>query len=237
MIPFGTKSVTLSMLIDLLTSTCRSTQVKIYTGWSHQLTSDLKRCLLFRKCLRWSSLKAVSVPTSVKEGLRGSTTTSDLVNETRFYRWEENGRKNVWSDMGRGYQWAPVIKPYLSTFGKLKSGHLRSDRCDLDHSDREAIIARAKKFWKSRLSNTHFFNVLVNGSTHLLQEKIGLKCTQFLSLRGKLQENEQLECPILYRYFCLDNCLPRTGTWKKAKRHRRNLNSDWRKKRTGKKRV
>ena len=29
MIPFGTKSVTLSMLIDLLTSTCRSTQVKI----------------------------------------------------------------------------------------------------------------------------------------------------------------------------------------------------------------
>ena len=30
---------------------------------SHQLTSDLKRCLLFRKCLRWSSRKAVSVPT------------------------------------------------------------------------------------------------------------------------------------------------------------------------------
>ena len=58
-------------------STCRSTQVKIYTGWSHQLTSDLKRCLLFRKCLRWSSLKAVSVPcTSVKGGLRGSTATS-----------------------------------------------------------------------------------------------------------------------------------------------------------------
>ena len=36
---------------------------------SHQLTSDLKRCLLFRKCLRWSSRKAVSVPTSVKGGL------------------------------------------------------------------------------------------------------------------------------------------------------------------------
>ena len=46
---------------------------------SHQLTSDLKRCLLFRKCLRWSSLKAVSVPTSVIGGLRGSTATSDLV--------------------------------------------------------------------------------------------------------------------------------------------------------------
>ena len=47
--------------------------------WSHQLTSDLKRCLLFRKCLRGSSLKAVSVPTSVKGGLRGSTATSDIV--------------------------------------------------------------------------------------------------------------------------------------------------------------
>ena len=32
MIPFGSKSVTLSMLIDLLTGRCRSTQVKIYTG-------------------------------------------------------------------------------------------------------------------------------------------------------------------------------------------------------------
>ena len=32
MIPFRSKSVTLSMLIDLLTSRCRSTQVKLYTG-------------------------------------------------------------------------------------------------------------------------------------------------------------------------------------------------------------
>ena len=40
--------------------------------WSRQLTSDLKRCLLFWKCLRWSSLKVVSVPTSVIGGLRGS---------------------------------------------------------------------------------------------------------------------------------------------------------------------
>ena len=36
---------------------------------SHQLTSDLKGCLLFRKCLRWSSRKAVSVTTSVIGGL------------------------------------------------------------------------------------------------------------------------------------------------------------------------
>ena len=59
------------MLIDLLTSTMswRSTQVKLR---SHQLTSDLKRCLLFRKCLRWSSRKAVSVPTSVSRRPGGS---------------------------------------------------------------------------------------------------------------------------------------------------------------------
>ena len=61
MIPFGTKSVKLSMLIDLHVDRRR---------WrSHQLTSDLKRCLLFRKCLPWSSRKAVSVPTSVIGGL------------------------------------------------------------------------------------------------------------------------------------------------------------------------
>ena len=45
---------------------------------SNQLTSDLKRCLLFQKCLRWSSRKAVSVPTSVIGGF-GATGTSDLV--------------------------------------------------------------------------------------------------------------------------------------------------------------
>ena len=79
MIPFGTKSVMLSMLIDLLTivhvARCR---------WrSHQLTSDLKRCLLFRKCLRWSSRKAVSsfgaFVRVCQRGPGGFTATSDLV--------------------------------------------------------------------------------------------------------------------------------------------------------------
>ena len=32
--------------------------------------------------MRWSSLKAVWVPTSVKGGLRGSTATSDLVHRS-----------------------------------------------------------------------------------------------------------------------------------------------------------
>ena len=62
---FWDKSVTLSMLIDLLTSL----HVDQRRWRSHQLTSDLKGCLLFLKCLRWSSRKAVSVPTSVIGGL------------------------------------------------------------------------------------------------------------------------------------------------------------------------
>ena len=59
MIPFRTKSVTLSVLIDLIYSLVQC-HVDRRRWRSHQLTSDLKRCLLFRKCLRWSSRKAVS---------------------------------------------------------------------------------------------------------------------------------------------------------------------------------
>ena len=52
-------------------------------GHSSPLTSDLKRCLRFWKCLRWSCLTAFSVPTFVTGGLRGSTATSALVVVTR----------------------------------------------------------------------------------------------------------------------------------------------------------
>ena len=75
---FWDKSVTLSMLIDLLTIV----HVDQRRWRSHQLTSDLKGCLLFLKCLRWSSRKAVSVPTSVIGGLGAPLyiiATSDLV--------------------------------------------------------------------------------------------------------------------------------------------------------------
>ena len=60
---FWDKSMTLSMLIDLLTSTCRSTQVNI-------ASTDLWP----QGMLRWSSRKAVliSVPTSVIGGLGAS---------------------------------------------------------------------------------------------------------------------------------------------------------------------
>ena len=67
MIHFRTKSVTLSMLIDLLIIV----HVDRRRWRAHQLTYDLKRCLLFRKCLRFfeSEIKAVFVPTSVIGGL------------------------------------------------------------------------------------------------------------------------------------------------------------------------
>ena len=86
---------------------------------------------------------------------------------------------------------------------------------------------------------SEFFNVLVSDSTHLLQEKIGLKMYTVSCAQRKIT-GEWTTCRVnalLYRFFCLDNCLARTGTWKMAKRHRRNLNSDWRTKRTSKKRV
>ena len=74
MVTFGSKSVSLSMQITVDGRRWGSTLV-----WPHQLTSDLKRCLLVCKCLCWSSLKAISVPTSVIGGLRGFTATSALV--------------------------------------------------------------------------------------------------------------------------------------------------------------
>ena len=44
--------------------------------WSHQLTSEPKRWLLFWKCLQWSCLKAVSLPKFVIGGQWGSPATS-----------------------------------------------------------------------------------------------------------------------------------------------------------------
>ena len=51
---------------------CSSISTRV---WSHQLTSDLKRCLPFWKCLQWLCLKKVSVPSFVVGGLRASTAT------------------------------------------------------------------------------------------------------------------------------------------------------------------
>ena len=83
------------------------------------------------------------------------------------------------------------------------------------------------KFWKSRRSNTHFlmfWSILVNDSTHSLQEKVCLKYIQFSCVQRKMTGKWTFATKTM-QIFCLDNCLPRTGTWEKAKRHSRNLNS------------
>ena len=65
MIHFRTKSVTLSMLIDLLIIV----HVDRRRWRAHQLTYDLKRCLLFRKCLRFFESESSFGATSVIGGL------------------------------------------------------------------------------------------------------------------------------------------------------------------------
>ena len=74
MIPFGTKSVTLSMLIDLLTSTCRSTQVKI-------VSTDLSPQKMFTFSEMLALVKSESSFGAYVCHRRpgGSTATSDLV--------------------------------------------------------------------------------------------------------------------------------------------------------------
>ena len=86
MIHFRTKSVTstLSMLIDLLTTcstmSCKSTQVKIASTdlWSQAMFTFSEMLAQ----LRWSSWKAVSVPTSVIGGL-GAPERLAILFETR----------------------------------------------------------------------------------------------------------------------------------------------------------
>ena len=79
--------------------------------WSRQLISDLKRYSIFWKCLRWSSLKVVSVPTSVIGGLRGSKRLAILFEPTKrspsvyffksfflplpVYKWRRSGEEMV----------------------------------------------------------------------------------------------------------------------------------------------
>ena len=69
MIPFGTKSVTLSMFIDLLAGTmsCRSTQVKIASTdlWPQEMFTFSEMLALVES----ESSFGVSVPTSVRGGL------------------------------------------------------------------------------------------------------------------------------------------------------------------------
>ena len=93
MIPFRLKSVTLSMLIDPLTSRCRSTQVKLYTGLIASIDLWPQEMFTFSEMLALVQSEAVSVPTSVIGGLRGSTATSDLVSiKAQQGFWEQRAK-------------------------------------------------------------------------------------------------------------------------------------------------
>ena len=76
MIHFRTKSVTLSMLIDLLIVV----HVDRRRWRAHQLTYDLKRCLLFRKCLRFFESESSFGAYVCHRRPGGSMATSHLVN-------------------------------------------------------------------------------------------------------------------------------------------------------------
>ena len=74
-IHFRTKSVTLRMLIDLLIIV----HVDRRRWRAHQLTYDLKRCLLFRKCLRFSESESSFGAYVCHRRPGGSMATSHLV--------------------------------------------------------------------------------------------------------------------------------------------------------------
>ena len=70
-------------------SRCRSTQVKLYTGLIASIDLWPQEMFTFSEMLALvpsETVKAVSVPTSVIGGLRGSTATSDLVQEELFFQ-------------------------------------------------------------------------------------------------------------------------------------------------------
>ena len=105
--------------------------------------------------------------------------------------------------------------------------------CDLDydrkanHCEGEALAflggpgaCSPRKFWKSRLSNTHFLCFSQWFYTFTARKNRPKLYTKFLAFRGKWQENElfnQNNAQYI-QIFCLDNCPLRTGTWKMAKR-------------------
>ena len=79
MIPFGSKSVTLSMLIDLVTSTCRSTQVKIYTGLIASTDLSPQEVFTFSEMLALVQSESSFGAYVCHRRPAGLTVTSDLV--------------------------------------------------------------------------------------------------------------------------------------------------------------
>ena len=92
MIHFRTKSVTLSMLIDLLIIV----HVDRRRWRAHQLTYELKRCLLFRKCLRFFESESSFGAYVCHRRPGGSMATSHLVGVcvSSWHMWVG------WADVG-----------------------------------------------------------------------------------------------------------------------------------------
>ena len=91
MIHFRTKSVTLSMLIDLLIIV----RVDRRRWRAHQLTYDLKRCLLFRKCLRFFESESSFGAYVCHRRPGGSMATSHLVEAISIangWSWRSSAR-------------------------------------------------------------------------------------------------------------------------------------------------
>ena len=90
MIPFGTKSVTLSMLIDLLTSKCRSTQVKIASTdlWPQEMFTFSEMLALVESESSFGAYVCHRRP-------GGSRATSDLVSCKENIKFGEDGTHSL----------------------------------------------------------------------------------------------------------------------------------------------
>ena len=165
MIPFGTKSLTLSMLIDLLTSTCRSTQVKIASTdlWPQEMFTFSEMLALIESESSFGAYVCHRRPV-------GSTATSDLVAGVNFVfsgflndpRREK--RDSKWEELGaakRTVAYRPVSSVGLLTGFSLPS--IFSQSAERLHKQRRMASRKEQLFalffiaWIAYLSHGKFF--------------------------------------------------------------------------------
>ena len=102
MIPFGSKSVTLSMLIDLLTSRWRSTQAKLYTGLIASIDLWPQETFTFSEMLALVHSESSFGAFVFHRRPAGLQATSDLVRcmYVCMSRWSLWGAERGWADVG-----------------------------------------------------------------------------------------------------------------------------------------
>ena len=124
MIPFGTKSVTLSMFIDLLTSTCRSTQVKIASTdlWPQEMITFSEMLALVESESSFGAYVCHRRP-------GGSRATSDLVKDfiLHSHDWKFT---NFWSVSKRKvsdlYRFCPLYQHLRCTGVRVMASDILS---------------------------------------------------------------------------------------------------------------